>query len=174
VRGKRNAASPEAMVKYHADVALATRFDELFAQAQEADQALRDAQSGRATDAEQYRSAKRLDAALTDVMRAAYAAQRAAIGPRGYDDRIYRRKAMATPKVRTWTMEAERLLTLRESHRLTSVIHLPRPPAPDPSDAPGGMTEPPPIGSGQSVPTPSGSTGYAGDQTVLPRAASVT
>ena len=55
--------------------------------------------------------------------------QRAEIGPRGYDDRIYRRKAMATPPVRSWTMEAERLLTLRESHRLTGIVRLPRKPA---------------------------------------------
>jgi hypothetical protein len=62
-------------------------------------------------------------------MRAAFAAERAAIGPRGYDDRIYRRKAMATPPVRAWTMEAQRLLTLRESHRLTGIARLPRSPA---------------------------------------------
>ena len=52
-------------------------------------------------------------------MRAAYAAQRAEIGPRGYEDRIYRRKAKAKPAVHAWTDEAERLLTLRETHRLT-------------------------------------------------------
>src|SRR5215469_8042341 len=143
--GKRKAAvDQEATAKHEADVALAARFDDLLAQAQAAEQDLRNAQAGRAADAEVYRAVKRLDSALTDVMRAAYAAQRAAIGPRGYDDRIYRRKAMATPKVRSWTMEAERLLTLRESHRLTEVIHLQRPSMPDHSDAPGGVTEPPP------------------------------
>ena len=42
-----------------------------------------------------YPLAKRLDTALTDAMRAAYAAERVAIGPRGYDDRIFRRKAKA-------------------------------------------------------------------------------
>jgi hypothetical protein len=57
-------------------------------------------------------------------MQAAYAAQRAAIGPRGYDDRIYRRKAMATAPVLAWTREADRLLTLRESHRLTGLVRL--------------------------------------------------
>ena len=49
---------------------------------------------------ELHRAGKHLDSALTDVMRAAFAAQRAEIGARGYDDRIYRRKAMATPPVR--------------------------------------------------------------------------
>jgi hypothetical protein len=126
---KGRPVSPEAKAKYDADVALAERFDELFAQAQAAEQALRGAQADGAREEELYRAAKRLDSALTDVMRAAFAAQRAAIGPRGYDDRIYRRKALATPTVRTWTMEAERLLTLRESHRLTGIPRLPpRPP----------------------------------------------
>ena len=169
---KRNPVSPEAAAKHEADVALAGRFDDLFAQAREAEQALRDAQANGSGLEELHRAGKRLDGALTDVMRAAFAAQRAEIGPRGYDDRIYRRKAMATSPVRAWTMEAERLLTLRESHRLTEVIHLPRPTEPDPSDAPGGTTEPPP--SGQTVPSPAGSEGYIGDQGVLPRAASVT
>jgi hypothetical protein len=137
--GKRKPVSPEAAARYAADVALAQRFDELFGQAQAAERDLRDAQARRAGLEEQYRSGKRLDAALTDVMRAAFAAQRAEIGPRGYDDRIYRRKAMATPPVRAWTMEAERLLTLRESHRLTGIPKLPRPPAklPEASAAPG-------------------------------------
>jgi hypothetical protein len=52
-------------------------------------------------------------------MRAAYAAERAEIGPRGYEDRIYRRKAKATPAVHALTDEAERLLTLRETYQLT-------------------------------------------------------
>ena len=136
--GKRTRASVEAMAKHHADVALAARFDELFAEARAAEQDLRAEQAKGATLEDLHRAGLRLDAALTDVMRAAYAAQRAAIGARGYDDRIYRRKAMATSNVRTWTMEAERLLTLRESHRLTGIPRLPRPLPPDPSDDPGG------------------------------------
>ncbi len=127
--GKRKAAvSQEATARYEADAALAGQFDDLFAQAQEAEQALREAQARGADDRELHDAGMRLDGALTDVMRAAFAAQRAEIGPRGYDDRIYRRKAMATPDVRPWTMEAERLLTLRESHRLTGIVRLPREP----------------------------------------------
>src|SRR5690349_13430942 len=108
---KRAPVSPEAAARYDADVALAERFDDLFDQARAAEQ----------------------------HMQAAFAAQRAEIGPRGYDDRIYRRKAMATAPVRAWTMEAERLLTLRESHRLTGIVRLPRQPAglPDASASPG-------------------------------------
>jgi hypothetical protein len=67
----------------------------------------------------QYPLARNLDVALTDATRAAYAAQRAEIGPLGYEDRIYFRKAKATSAVHAWTDEAERLLTLRETHRLT-------------------------------------------------------
>ena len=59
----------------------------------------------------------------------AYAAQRAEIGPLGYDDRIYRRKAMARPTVHALTAEAERLLTLRENHRLNGIPPQPLQPA---------------------------------------------
>ena len=58
-------------------------------------------------------------------MRAAYAARRAEIGPLGYDDRIYRRKAMAKPRVHALTAEAEHLLTLRETHRLNGIPAVP-------------------------------------------------
>ncbi len=126
---KRKPVSPEAAAKHDADVDLAQRFDDLFEQARSAEQALRDAQANGASLEDLHRTGKRLDSALTDVMRAAYAAQRAEIGPLGYDDRIYRRKAMATAPVRAWTMEAERLLTLRESHRLTGIVRLPKRPA---------------------------------------------
>ena len=62
-------------------------------------------------------------------MRSAFAAQRAAIGPLGYQDRIYRRKAMARPDVHALTAEAERLLTLRENHRMNHIPEVPRVPA---------------------------------------------
>jgi len=81
----------------------------------------RAAQARRAPEAEVRRLAEDLDAALTAAMRAAYAAQRAEIGPLGYDDRIFRRKKMATPTVHALTAQAEHLLTLRETHRLTGV-----------------------------------------------------
>jgi hypothetical protein len=129
VIARHKPVSPEAEEKHAADQALAARFDDLLAQARAAEQELRDAEAVRAPLAERYRLAMRLDAALTDVMRAAFAAERAAIGPRGYDDRIYRRKAKATSPVRVWSAEAERLLTLRESHRLTGIPRLPRTPA---------------------------------------------
>jgi hypothetical protein len=126
---RRKPVSAEAEQKYRADDELAGRFDELLAAARDAEQELRDAEAARAPLTDRYRLAKQLDEALTEAMRAAYAAERVAIGPRGYDDRIYRRKARATSPVRVWSAEAERLLTLRESHRLTGIPRLPRNPA---------------------------------------------
>ena len=126
---KRKPVSEEAGAKHAADVALAEEFDDLLARARADEDALRSAQADASSLAELHQLGKRLDDSLTAVMRAAFAAERAAIGPRGYDDRIYRRKAMATSPVRPWTMEAQRLLTLRESHRLTGIARLPRRPA---------------------------------------------
>jgi len=117
----RKPASDDAQAKHLTDVALAANFDELLTDAQSAEKHFRRAQATAAPLAEQYWLAKRLDAALTDVMRSAYAAVRAEIGPRGYDDRIYKRKAMATPAVHALNTEAERLLTLRETHRLKGI-----------------------------------------------------
>jgi hypothetical protein len=126
---KRKPVSEEAGAKHAADVALAEEFDDLLARARADEDALRSAQADASSLAELHQLGKRLDDSLTAVMRAAFAAERAAIGPRGYDDRIYRRNAMATTPVRAWTMEAQRLLTLRESHRLTGIARLPRRPA---------------------------------------------
>ena len=126
---KRKTVSEEATAKHAADVALAGQFDDLLAEARADEDALRSAQADGSSLAELHLLGKRLDGSLTAVMRSAFAAERAAIGPRGYDDRIYRRKAMATTPVRAWTMEAQRLLTMRESHRLTGIVRLPRTPA---------------------------------------------
>ena len=115
----RTRISAAAEASYLADVALAATFSQLLAKAHEAEREYRRAQAVAAPVSVQYPLAHSLDAALTDVTRAAYAAQRAEIGPQGYEDRIYFRKAKATPAVHAWTDEAERLLTLRETHRLT-------------------------------------------------------
>ena len=111
--------SAAAEASYLADVALASTFDELLSRAEGIEQEYRHAQATGAATSVQYPLARDLNLALTDVTRAAYAAQRAEIGPRGYEDRIFRRKAMATPDVHRLTDEAERLLTLRETHLLT-------------------------------------------------------
>ena len=122
---RRNQVSGHAEAEYAADVALAAQFDDLLAKARAAEQAFRKAQARAVPASELYPLARNLDTALTDAMRAAYAAERAEIGPRGYEDRIYRRKAKARSAVHAWSDEAERLLTLRETHRLTGI-----PPAP--------------------------------------------
>jgi hypothetical protein len=121
--------SQEASDKYSADVAAAAERGKLLDAARVADTALREAEARRAPVTELHRLAKDLDATLTAAMYAAYAAQRAQIGPRGYEDRIFARKAKAKPAVRTLTAEAERLLTLREHHRMNHIPEVPREPA---------------------------------------------
>ncbi len=125
----RHKISSEALRQYHADVELAMRREELLAAARDAEARFREAQARNAAIIEQHKLAEEFDAALTAAMRAAYAAQRAAIGPRGYDDRIYRRKAKAKPAVRARTADAEHLLTLRETHRLNEIPAEPLEPA---------------------------------------------
>ncbi len=126
---RRPKLSSEAEQKYQADTAYAARREELLDAAREAEDRFRQAHARRAPAIELRRLAEDFDAALTDAMRAAFAARRAAIGPLGYDDRIYRRKAMAKPKVHALTAEAERLLTLRENHRLNNIPAVPYQPA---------------------------------------------
>jgi hypothetical protein len=123
--------SDQAVQRYRADVALAGRRAELLKAAHAAESRFRSAEERQAPDAELYRLAVELDTALTEAMRAAYAAQRAEIGPRGYEDRIYRRKAKAKPRVHALTAEAERLLTLRETHRLNDIPYVPFEPSPE-------------------------------------------
>jgi hypothetical protein len=117
----RQKPSSEAAQKYAADVTLAARRAELLDAASEAESQFREAQARHAPSDELRRLALELDSTLTAAMHAAFAAQRAEIGPRGYDDRIYRRKARAKPRVHALTAEAERLLTLRETHRLNDI-----------------------------------------------------
>jgi hypothetical protein len=127
VTGRR--PSPEAKQEHAADIQLAAQFPDLFRAARDAEDALRKAQVRRAPLAELRALGLALDDALTAAMRAAYATERAAIGPQGYDDWIYRRKARARPKPKMWAAEAERLLTLREEHRLAGIVRVPPQPA---------------------------------------------
>ena len=120
--------SQEALDLHAADAAVADERGRLLDAARAADVALRAAEARNAPVTELHQLAKELDAALTDAMRAAFAAQRAEIGPRGYEDRIYFRKAKAKPAVHALTNEAERLLTLRENHRLNRIPEVPRVP----------------------------------------------
>jgi len=121
--------SQEAEAQHAADVDLAGKFSELLDTARTAESELRIAQATRTPLAELRQLGKTFDAALTEVMRSAFAAERAAIGARGYDDPIYRRKAKATAAVKRWTAEAEALLTLREAHLLGGIARVPPAPA---------------------------------------------
>ncbi|HEY1624881.1 MAG TPA: hypothetical protein VGG16_13885 [Streptosporangiaceae bacterium] len=126
---RRQKVSDEAVQLHQADVALAGRREELLATARDAEDKFRHAQAQRGPVSELRALAENLDTALTAAVRAAYAAERAQIGPRGYDDRIYRRKGMAKPAVHALTAEAEHLLTLRETHRLNGIPDEPLAPA---------------------------------------------
>jgi hypothetical protein len=130
--GKHKPGS-EAEQLYKADLALAARREELLSAAREAERRFREAHDRQAAEAELYRLAVELDTALTEATRAAYAARRAEIGPRGYEDRIYRRKARAKPRVHALTAEAEHLLSLRETHRLNRIPYVPFEPSPEAS-----------------------------------------
>jgi len=125
----RQKVSDAAMRLYEADVALAGRREELLATARGAEDKFRHAQAQHGPVSELRALAEDLDSALTAAMQAAFAAQRAEIGPRGYDDRIYRRKGMAKPAVHSLTAQAEHLLTLRETHRLNGIPDEPLEPA---------------------------------------------
>jgi hypothetical protein len=120
--------SQEALDMHAADAAVAEERGALLDTARAADVALREAEARRAPVTELHQLAMNLDGALTEAMRAAFAAQRAEIGPRGYEDRIYFRQAKAKPAVHALTNEAERLLTLRENHRLNHIPEVPRVP----------------------------------------------
>jgi hypothetical protein len=125
LRQLRQKPGPESEERYAADVAQAAKLGELIDAARKADVELREAEVRNAPLPELHRLAKSLDAVLTDAVHAAYAAQRVEIGPLGYQDRIYTRKARAKPAVRARTAEAERLLTLRENHRMNHIPEIP-------------------------------------------------
>jgi hypothetical protein len=125
----RQKVSDEAMRRYEADMALAGRREELLATARDAEGKFRHAQAQHGPVSELRALAENLDSALTAAMQAAFAAERAEIGPRGYDDRIFRRKGMAKPAVHALTAQAEHLLTLRETHRLNGIPDEPLEPA---------------------------------------------
>ncbi|ASU83765.1 hypothetical protein CDO52_14110 [Nocardiopsis gilva YIM 90087] len=119
----------DARRRHSEDEQAAERLPELLDGVAAAEQALITAQENGVSAEELHRFGMDLDSALTDAMRAAYAKERALIGPRGYVDRIYRRKRLAKRDVRHATEVAERLLTERETHRLHGIAGVPRTPA---------------------------------------------
>ena len=114
---RRPKPSSEAEQQYNADVALAERRAEFLEAAREAEDRLRQAQARHAPVTELHRLAEELDAALTAAVRAAYAARRAAIGPLGYDDRIYGARRWPS---RTCTPSRPKLSTCSRCARTTA------------------------------------------------------
>ncbi|WP_067607684.1 hypothetical protein [Nocardiopsis listeri] len=108
------------------DQELADRLPELLKSVSETEDALDSARQHNAPVGELRDRGLALDTALTDAMRAAYAHERVLVGPKGYVDRIQRRKRMARPGVKRATRIAERLLTEREAHRLHGIQRVPR------------------------------------------------
>lgn len=123
----RPRVSREAEVRYHADQEISKSFPELLEKARRAEQTLRELQAADADEIELLGAGLAFDKALTEALRAAEAGQRATFGVRSYDDRIARRKAKATPAGARWSVEVERLRTLREENRLSGIPRLPRP-----------------------------------------------
>lgn len=126
----RPSVSRAAEVRHHADQEVGRSFWELLGKAREAESALRRTQASRAGAAELRAAGLAFDRALTEALRAAEAARRASFGVKAYDDRIRRRKGVATPEGARWTAEIDRLRTLREENRLTGIARVPRPFAP--------------------------------------------
>ncbi|MDH2426209.1 hypothetical protein [Sphaerisporangium sp. TRM90804] len=123
----RPGVSREAEVRHHADQEVGKSFGALVGKAREAERELREAQLGGAGVVELRAAGLAFDRALTDALRAAEAARRASFGVKAYDDRIRRRKGRATPEGDRWTVEVDRLRTLREENRLTGIARYPRP-----------------------------------------------
>ena len=109
------------------DQELADRLPELLQTVAEAERALDSANEQEAPLEELREHDLALDTALTEAMRAAYAHERVLIGPKGYVDRIKRRKRQAHPRVKEAAQVAETLLTEREAHRLHGIRRVPRP-----------------------------------------------
>ncbi|MBD2898959.1 hypothetical protein amrb99_79360 [Actinomadura sp. RB99] len=116
--------------QYEADERLAAEYEARLAAAREAERALRDAQGADVPGPELHELTIAFDQTMTEVLAAAEAAERIAMGPKTYVSdaqdakarraaEIERRKAKARPSVRPWTDEVDRLRTAREAHRLS-------------------------------------------------------
>ncbi|WP_018656233.1 hypothetical protein [Actinomadura flavalba] len=114
---------------YEADRRLAGEYRTRLAEAGAAERALRDAEARDAAEPELRELTLAFDRALTAALAGAEAAEREAIGPRGYAlpeqdaktrraAEIARRRGKAKPAVKPWTAEVDRLRTAREAHRL--------------------------------------------------------
>ncbi|MFI0408823.1 plectin [Actinomadura sp. 3N508] len=126
--------SKDVAEPYEADQRLAAEYEDRLAAAGEAERALRDAQGADTPGAELRALTVAFDRAMTDVLAAAEASERVAMGPQVYSvetqdaktrraAEIAYRKAKARADVRPWTDEVDRLRTAREAHRLSFRTH---------------------------------------------------
>jgi hypothetical protein len=126
----RRRASQDIEERLAADRRLAARYDDLLARVGTVDRALRQAEGEGRGPAETHALVIALDKALTEALLAAEATERVTIGQAAYPPadgaaaevraaQIARRKARATPAVRAWTDEVDRVRTAREKHRLS-------------------------------------------------------
>lgn len=122
--------SKDVAEPYEADQRLAAEYEDRLAAAGEAERALRDAQGADTPGPELRALTVAFDRAMTEVLAAAEASERVAMGPRVYSvetqdaktrraAEIAYRKAKARADVRPWTDEVDRLRTAREAHRLS-------------------------------------------------------
>lgn len=124
--GRADHSRTQAHESLAADRERAAELPRLLKEVAAAEEALEAARERGASAEELHEKGIALDTALTEAMRAAYAEERVLIGPKGYQDRIHRRKRLARPQVRRATEVAERLLTARETHRLHGIQRVPR------------------------------------------------
>jgi hypothetical protein len=126
----RRRVSQDIEERLAADRRLAAAYDDLLARVGTADHALRQAEAEGRASAPTRALVIGLDEVLTEALTSAEAAERVAMGPATYPPadgtpgevraaEITRRKARATPAVRPWTDEVDRLRTAREKHRLS-------------------------------------------------------
>ena len=120
--------SAEAAERFAAAKELAAGLGDRLAAAEEADGRLRDAQAGRRPSGEVRELAIAYERALFDAIASADAAEQVAMGPKTVEHgdakqrrtaQIAARRARAKAGVRPYTDEADRLRTLRETHKMT-------------------------------------------------------
>jgi hypothetical protein len=123
--------SKDVLERHAADKKLAATYRDALAAVTDADTALRLARGEDDRPGAELRGLSAdLDRALVYALRAAEAAERAAMGTQAYspeeanakgtrDAEIARRRAKARPGVREWTDEVDRLRTARERHLFT-------------------------------------------------------
>jgi hypothetical protein len=120
--------SPEAAERLAAAKELAAGLRDRLAAAQEAEGRLRTGQAEHRTAEELRALSLGYERALFEAIEAADAAEQVAMGPKTVEHgdakqrraaQIAARKARAKPSVRPFTEEADRLRTMRETHKLT-------------------------------------------------------